>query len=289
MVSKYVSLKSYIAYGIASMGTQESYDFALIRAFVISMIQSHMTKANFMLVTKEVEVVDYRIDKPCDIQTLIAMEDVQCKVRMSKSNDSRNIATAAKNNTYDVRSNEVDELRSTFYYPGVIMKVTEDCQGNKTQVYGQTAELIPVPKVISKESVYQEMPSCFYTNKDGGSVRLHYLAYYQDEEGFPMVPDSHALREAVSWWIAHKMCNRGYKHPAGLNSMQCLQMYKDYSRKLSGIFNYPTIDQMEAHRISWNQMMPNLDAWSNFNNGSESLNYRGLNPNSPISSQDQYE
>ena len=286
MISKYVSLKEYIAYGIASMGTQESYNFTVLRTFVISMIKSHMTKANFVVVTKEMDVVDYRIDKPCEIVSLIAMEDADTKQRMPKSNDVRNITSASRNGTYNVSSREADKFRSTFYYPGVILRVTEDCDGNKTQVYGQKSELVPVPHVVSRETVYQESPSCFYTNKDEGTVRLHYLAYYTDEDGFPMIPDSHNLREAVAWWIAHKMCNLGHKHPSGMNSIQCYEMYNQYARKLSGIFNYPTVDEMEAHRISWNQLMPNIDAWSNFNSGTESLKYKGLNSRSPISSKD---
>lgn len=105
--------------------------------------------------------------------------------------------------------------------------IVEYCMEALQQIdsYTQYKEVIGEP--IEVENHMAKLPEDFYTamsnpnleykiqgdsivvSKKNGIIKLNYLAFILDEEGFLMIPDDISYSEALLWKVATKLCRRG--------------------------------------------------------------------------------
>ena len=102
-----------------------------------------------------------------------------------------------------------------------------------------------------------------------GSISLRYLAMPVDEQGYPLIPDDVAFREALMWRCAEKMAMRGYQFKnTQLNDFEVGKFYwNKYCMQARGNANAPDPEMMQRLANIWGTLAPNYkEYYEDFNN-----------------------
>ena len=93
-----------------------------------------------------------------------------------------------------------------------------------------------------------------------GYVKVIYMALPVDEEGYPLVPENISFRNALGWYIAHKLAIRGKLSNKELSVQYCDRMWQRYCLQARGDAYMPDITQMQEMANEHNKIMnnPNL-------------------------------
>lgn len=94
------------------------------------------------------------------------------------------------------------------------------------------------------------------TDFETGEVALSYLATPMDEDGYPMIPDDSAFQEALKWYVALRMNEGGWKHPAGLQYPDIERRWFHYCGQARQRNKMPDIDQYQNFLESWVRLVP---------------------------------
>lgn len=94
------------------------------------------------------------------------------------------------------------------------------------------------------------------TSFEEGIVVLAYLAYPTDDDGYPMIPDEVSFDEAFKWYVALRMAEGGWKHPAGLAYEAIEQRWHHYCAQARQKAKMPDIDQYEKFMQMWVRLAP---------------------------------
>lgn len=101
------------------------------------------------------------------------------------------------------------------------------------------------------------------TSFESGELTIYYQAYKTDEDGFPLIPDEHEFKEAVTWRIVSQMLLQGWQPGNNQINFQIAdQKYEQNVVRASNRAKFPTPDRMETIRRFWTQMVPDYTAWA---------------------------
>lgn len=111
------------------------------------------------------------------------------------------------------------------------------------------------------------------TNFSEGTVTISYLAFYVDEDGFPMIPDDVSYREAIFRYIIMKLYFADY-----LTGKINPNIYRDmenewhrYCMQARANANMPDLQQLESIKEMWVRLIPDIRQGGAF---FKDLNYR---------------
>lgn len=177
-----------------------SYQLASCKK-VIAQFYRDYKPSNSGFVDDAIEWIGEAIDfMKCGIQYVEDYEDIDVVDYKIKVRDCWEEILAIKYQGYRLRRND-----------GIRSKYSSSCES----AYGSHS--------YKRNGQYVE------TTFETGCVRVYYLKFPVDCDGYPLVLDDAKYRQALGWFILMKMCSRGFKHP---------------------VFNYP------AARSEWETAYP---------------------------------
>lgn len=93
-----------------------------------------------------------------------------------------------------------------------------------------------------------------------GYVKVIYMALPIDDNGYPLIPENISYRNAIGWYIAHKLAIRGKLSNKELSVQYCDRMWQRYCLQARGDSYMPDISQMQEMANEHNKILnnPNL-------------------------------
>lgn len=93
-----------------------------------------------------------------------------------------------------------------------------------------------------------------------GFVKIIYMALPVDDNGYPLIPENISFRNAIGWYIAHKLAIRGKLSNKELSVQYCDRMWQRYCLQAKGDAYMPDITQMQEMANEHNKILnnPNL-------------------------------
>lgn len=96
-----------------------------------------------------------------------------------------------------------------------------------------------------------------HTSWDADNITVHYNKYPIDAEGFPMIPKSGFLLEALTWFCMWKLLLSGYNHPK-VDWPTAFQMWEKYYPQAQNDVSFPSPEDQDAFKRMWVSLIPNL-------------------------------
>lgn len=126
------------------------------------------------------------------------------------------------------------------------------------------------PYHVSTEHFYSLNPNYILTSFEEGEIEVYYRGFPIDNKGFPLIWDNVYVREACSWGIISKMLLSGFRHSV-IDFQYATEQYDRYLM-LARNSSFPGIDDMERFRNMWVRLVPDIEAYKGFFDGSEIRN-----------------
>lgn len=117
--------------------------------------------------------------------------------------------------------------------------------------YGFTA-LMTIP-----DQYYFQSGNYVKTSFRNGVVRLQYLAFPTDDCGYPMIPDTVYVKQAIEWYIISRMILGGFQHPS-IDWRTADYEWKRYCVSAGNDLAYPSVDKVENFMDSWVRLIPDI-------------------------------
>lgn len=107
----------------------------------------------------------------------------------------------------------------------------------------------------TQQEHYVLNPNYIHTTFETGLVLFAYKAFPVDEDGWPLVPDDSAFKEALTWYILQKLIMRGQYNNKQINYEIAHQMWLKYCTQARNRATFPDLDGMEELLQSWTRMV----------------------------------
>lgn len=200
---------------------------------------------------KTVEILNHRGTLPCDLYALQAVEYEGMHLPYGLD-----VLIADRSTAAVTPDNEVIDTAS------VILRT--DVDGSLTdQSTGYFKEVRKVRSFPQTAHSYQINPNYILTTFESGFVKLHYLGFALDKDGFPMIPDNPYVHEAMMWFILMNLIAGGYQHPIfGYEASEA--RYLDNFVRAQNDMMMPSPDKFASIKNSWLRMVPNMSMETQF-------------------------
>jgi hypothetical protein len=97
-----------------------------------------------------------------------------------------------------------------------------------------------------------------------GTITFHVLKPATDDLGYPMIPDSSFLLEALSWFILREWLSQGNVHPV-FNWKDANINWETWWPRAQNDVDFPNLYNQEAFTNMWVSLIPQLDLYKNGN------------------------
>lgn len=101
--------------------------------------------------------------------------------------------------------------------------------------------------------------------RDCKEVLLYYKSVPMDENGFPMIPDNGAYKEALYWYVRGKLIGSGQLVDPRNTEDKCNQLFEMHGGRAINEITYPSVDKMEMIRANQLNFAIPENYWNNFN------------------------
>lgn len=91
-----------------------------------------------------------------------------------------------------------------------------------------------------------------------GNVTFHYYTIGVDCDGYPMIPNSELLTEALAWFVMSKLLLGGYKHPV-VTYETAYSMWTKLKPQAANDVNFPTLFDMDRFAMGWRSLVTTLN------------------------------
>lgn len=179
-------------------------------------------------------VEDHRVKIPCDLESILAIE--YNGFRLPYGGDITLPGLICDDRTTHVQPWESDKD------PEVLMGTS-------------SVTLTTLPQERPTNDYYQVNPDYIITSFEKGYIKVHYNAFYQDDNGLPLIPDRSEFVVALSWYIIMNMLLGGYKHPI-ITFKEAERQWDHYATLAANYAMFPSIDKMDLFRRMWTRMIP---------------------------------
>ena len=107
--------------------------------------------------------------------------------------------------------------------------------------------------------------SILHTNIESGYITFHYLGMEVDSNGYPLVPDSPFVYEALEWFVMYKLLLGGHKHHTITNWKEAYGMWVELYPQAQNDLAFPDIPKFNKFMKVWNKLSLTSYELSNFN------------------------
>lgn len=142
--------------------------------------------------------------------------------------------------------------------PSSSFNTQEDFRTIFQELQGQD-EVEPTVNDLSGEypETYKLNGNQLKTSFENALVLISYKALPLDDQGYPLVPDNYAFKEALTWYIAKKLILGGKKLMVGYETAN--NQWLKYCTQARNRANYPDLDGYQKFMESWVQMVNTRD------------------------------
>ena len=150
--------------------------------------------------------------------------------------------------------------------------ITPSDANGAAYIKGQPVTTNEVPTLVtvnsgSSDHQYYFNNECIYTTAPDGFIYMNYVGVRVDSEGYPMIPDIEAVRQALRWYcilsLLQKKLLNGTTNLA--NMIETAQTNWDsYSPKARAAANALTVPQMENFKRSFVRLVPRMNQFNSF-------------------------
>jgi hypothetical protein len=186
----------------------------------------------------ELLVRNHCVSLPCGFVTVLAVED-QYGRRLPEGSDITDIT-----NQSSVRHVFADEARpNTFnvdpYTHQTSSGVPDEAPEASVPYFGTD---ITADSTNTRSSHYYKIQGNYIqTSFEQGFIKLHYLTIPVDKQGYPLIPDNDAFKQALEWYVLKRLIGSGYQHPV-FKYDYCEQMFEKYAGRALNEISYYTPD-----------------------------------------------
>lgn len=221
-VNKSVSIKEVIAkilritgYDLPSFYESDLYEW------INDGLRLTETKFHLSEFSKDLKIQDHIGKLPCGYMRLVAVEYNGFRLPMGSdvtdiTNQSSKYSTKAFRK--ETKSSDINEDPSNLGF---------EVGGYIQDDYTFASNSINFPHT-STNDYYKLQLDYIHTSFPEGYVKLHYLAYPTDDEGYPLVPDNENLKQYLMWHTLSQLRMAGYNLKAAeLNNFITLSQYAE--------------------------------------------------------------
>ena len=104
-----------------------------------------------------------------------------------------------------------------------------------------------------------------FTGLENGTVTIWYYDYPRTEEGYPLLPDSEKLMQALFWYCSYDLMFKDYIKNAKYNIEECYQKFEYFYPMAKNDLKFPTPDNYATMAIYFTNPF-NVDINNNFLN-----------------------
>lgn len=204
--------------------------------------------AGFETKELDINVSNYRFaNYPCDFESILGIEFNGVKLEKLQ----------------DIRKSPTKALRKLggSVYGGSFTLATLDNNGGTEE--GETI----VPSISNTQGYWNNLSYLQFTFEEG-TATMYYKAIPTDEDGFPMVPDTYAHREAIIYYILFKYLSRGNTHPVW-DIKSANEQFRLYRSQAANKGKFPSIDDMISFEKMWVRHVIDKTAMDRFFGGLE--------------------
>ena len=145
------------------------------------------------------------------------------------------------------RALQAPKLASSFYNVSAIVRETVDLSPTASKTFWNSVVVrLDATETDRKNHYFIELDILHFT-KANVELELHYWIQPHDANGFPLIPDSSTLREALYWYVRMKMIHSGHKDIVyGYDTREVTYNWELYAGRAINELDYPTPDETEA-------------------------------------------
>ncbi len=264
---KYTSINTVISKIVRDIGTDVNYPFSDIKEWISEIAEALKAKPVLNIGFADYTVSNHRTKLPCPAESIVAVVHEGCRLRVG--GDIRDYRKLEPPKADPVTTEILDSL----WVPEVEVRRKFDEDGNLIEsVYGtnrlvtttgtSTGTLTKLKLRNLSEEYYKIQGQWLQTSFEEGEITLHYLTMARDDDGYLMIPDYYAVREAIYYHVLFKLIGRGLKHP--MSYVDALSLHDKYMAKALAVINFPDINEFETIINRNSKLMPDIDPYSDF-------------------------
>lgn len=218
----------------------------------------------------ELLVRNHCVCLPCGFVNVLAVEDENGR-RLPEGTDTTDITSqTAKIFTFP------NDSRPNSFNVDPFVHQTED---------GVPSDQVPSASVpffgedITQDSTtsrttnyYKIQGNYLQTSFEEGYVKLHYLSIPVDKDGYPLIPDNDAYKQALEWYVIKRLIGSGYQHPVFSYQFADAEFEKYAARGMNEV-SYYTPDGAARLNRSFVRLIPNYSQYLDFDTFGEQPEY----------------
>lgn len=217
----------------------------------------------------ELLVRNHCVCLPCGFVHVIAVEDENGR-RLPEGSD----VTDLKSQT-NVRQSNTNQARPNVFNVDPYVHQTAD--GVPTDeasaslpYFGE--DLTQADTTSRTNHYYKIQGNYIQTSFESGYIKLHYLTIPVDKEGYPLIPDNEAFKQALEWHIIRRLIGSGYQHPV-FSWDKANEQFEIYAARALNEISYYSPEGAAKLNRSFVRLIPNYSAYSDFFINNESDEY----------------
>lgn len=227
-------------------------------------------KTRYSLSTKykDICVRYHKARMPCGLQSLLAVQYGNCRLKYysgSKSADSFTTASGAPS-VYPGIPKEGDTLFGTHLVKRPAVHDGEEVEFTETDLC-RVMDL-----AFHGEHWYYTELDYINTSFADGIIRVFFKKLPVDQNGLPLIPDEENYKEALYYYGRGKMIGAGYVDKV-FTEQQCMDRFEKYAERAMSKITYPSVDEVDARAERVQRMILPTDFWSTFHDPATENDY----------------
>lgn len=194
-------------------------------------------------------VANHRVKIPCDVERIIAVEQL-----LPFMDASKNILNPDGTTPLSTETDLCDIKFQSFR-----MRLGSDLTG-----YGLVDSDSPRTTMISPNAPYYNVnPDYIVTSFSDGIIKLHYIGFSLDKSGYPKIVDDADYKMCIEWYLFSQMLLKGYKNPQ-VDFKQSFELYEMYRLRAENAGKVMSLDGADRFRAGWSRYIQNSEVAKDF-------------------------
>lgn len=218
----------------------------------------------------EVLIKNYCAPLPCGFVSILAVEDEQGR-RLPEGSDTTDMTSPTS-----LRHNYLNDIRPNTFNVNPYVHQTQDglptdeAPSASVPYFGEDIQAQSI--TVRTNHYYKIQGNYIQTSFECGYVKLHYLTIPVDKDGYPLIPDNDAFKNALEWYILKRLIGAGYAHPV-FTYQYAEQQFEKYAARGINEISYYTPDGAARLNRSFVRLIPPYSYFDDFNINNEQPEY----------------
>lgn len=209
---------------------------------------------------------------PCGLVTILAVED-ECGRRLPEGTDVTDITSQ----TSTRHSRPAGARPNTFYVDPYVHQTqdglpSDEAPSASVPYFG--GDLVQDDGSSRNVNYYKIVGNYIQTSFEEGYVKIHYLSLPVDKEGYPLIPDNSAFKQALEFYVLMRLVGSGYQHPNPEFSYSYLDAkFEQYAARGMNEVSYYSPEGAAKLNRSLIRLIPPYNYYEDFGVGGEQPEY----------------